>query len=590
MVLYDEAKFRPVTRYKPGVAGSIATKMPTVRRLILHTAVSGKASLFSQFNVPDTPTSHFYVLHDGTVEQYINTAFRSSANLSGNRDSVTVESQDVGGPFPVWDTRGSDVPAWTPKQVEALARLAAWVHVAHGVPLVLMPSSKPGTRGVGWHRQGIDPFRVTGGEVWSKAKGKVCPGDRRVDQVPKIIARAMKIAAEQTRDVPRTPMVVKPGPGGIKPPARPPDDRWKVGVRKPAYEAMGKRFLKWLTNDEIARAGDTYKPGPEYSAYDDFNVRKVQALMGDAPDPAGKAYLGPLQWARLFKRGRPAGAKLPAELTGRTPPQLGRKPPVKQHRPAKPGGGSGAAKKPTSTTVPKRPSKQQFDPGTRNAAFTAMGKRFLVWLKANEIHKAGAVYTPGPRFSVQDARNVRVIQALMGDKPDVDKPFFGPKQWRRLFLEGRPSGASVPAALRPGKRTRSGATSDGRTPVAGHRITTRFGKPGAWAAGEHTGVDLGSSGDDTIRCVGAGTVITADEVKGWGKRVIVRHSNGRFSWYCHLASIRVKKGQKVSRGTTLGVMGETGRAFGKHLHYQETTGGTGYFMYKRPTLLGFGGY
>lgn len=297
MALYNEAKFRPVTRFKPGVAGSVATKMPAPGRLILHTAVFDKTSMFSQFNVPKTPTSHFYVAHDGSVEQYIDTVFRSSANLKGNHDCITVESQDMGGPFPIWDTKGSDVPAWTRKQVEALARLAAWVHMAHGMPLELLPSSKAGTRGVGWHRQGIDPTRVPGGELWSESKGKVCPGDRRIAQIPGIVARAKEIAAQETRDVPRTAMVVRPV--GVKVPVRPADNHWKLGAREPAFEAMGKRFVAWLPNDEIARSGDTFRPGPVYSAFDDFNVRKIQALMGNAPDPAGKAYLGPLQWARL---------------------------------------------------------------------------------------------------------------------------------------------------------------------------------------------------------------------------------------------------------------------------------------------------
>jgi murein DD-endopeptidase MepM/ murein hydrolase activator NlpD len=574
MAVYHEATFRPVVRFQPGRPGSIAKKLAAPRRLILHTAVSGKTSLFDSFNVAGTPTAHFYVAHNGAVEQYIDTAFRSTANLDGNHDCITVESQDVGRPFPAWDTKGSDVPAWTPAQLEALADLAVWAHLTHGVPLTLLPSAKPRTRGVGWHRQGIDPTRVADGELWSKARGKVCPGDRRIAQIPGIVSRAAEIMAQQTSDV--EPASDSSG-GSV--PTRPADDRWKVGVRDAAFSEMGQRFLQWLPNDEIARSGSSYRPGPVYSEFDDFNVRKVQALMGNAPDPAGKAYLGPLQWGRLFAEDRPARAKLPRELAGTAPPQLRRK----EATPSKP--------KPTpAARVPKLPGKELFVPGAKNPAFTPMGERFLIWLTATEIHKAGRVYTPGPRYSIFDARNVRAVQALMGNKPDpVDAAFFGAKQWERLFRETRPKGAKLPPALRPGRSAANTSTPES-TPVTGQRITVKYGKPGSWAAGEHTGVDLGSDGDDTIRCVGTGTVFRADEVAGWGKRVVVKHPNGRFSWYCHLSSIKVKPGQKVSRGAALGVMGATGRAFGKHLHYQESTGGIGYYAYKRPIMLGFSGY
>ena len=64
-----------------------------------------------------------------------------------------------------------------------------------------MENSKPGQRGVGWHRLGIDsspPFqpgyRVHGGEHWSTSVGKACPGDRRIAQIKsEIIPRAQAI-------------------------------------------------------------------------------------------------------------------------------------------------------------------------------------------------------------------------------------------------------------------------------------------------------------------------------------------------------------------------------------------------------------
>ena len=187
--------WRPVDRYQSG-----SRKVPmTPRRLILHTAVSNATpSMHSYFQRDGVATSHFYVGRDGEVEQYIDTGFQSTANLEGNHDCITVET---------WDGYGtsywrSDVPPWTDAQVEALARLAAWCYTTHGIPLERLPSSRPGTRGVGWHRLGIDGNfpsgllggRVEGGERWSSAAGKVCPGDDRIRQtVNDIIPRALAL-------------------------------------------------------------------------------------------------------------------------------------------------------------------------------------------------------------------------------------------------------------------------------------------------------------------------------------------------------------------------------------------------------------
>lgn len=74
-----------------------------------------------------------------------------------------------------------------------------------------------------------------------------------------------------------------------------------------------------------------------------------------------------------------------------------------------------------------------------------------------------------------------------------------------------------------------------------------------------------------IYAVDGGTVV---EVRyggwnyGYGKLVRVDHGNGYRSLYAHLSSIKVKPGQKISRGQVLGNMGASGRAYGTHLHLE----------------------
>jgi hypothetical protein len=158
------------------------TSMARHRGVCCHVAVSEAASLFNYFNQPGNPTSHFYVRRDGTVEQYVDTQFRAPANLDGNSSLISVETQ--GG------VRNVDTEPWTSDQLDALARIAAWSNRIHGIPLVRMTNSLSATRGIGYHRLGIDPWRVSGGERWSLSYGKICPGAGKIAQIPRIITMA----------------------------------------------------------------------------------------------------------------------------------------------------------------------------------------------------------------------------------------------------------------------------------------------------------------------------------------------------------------------------------------------------------------
>lgn len=58
------------------------------------------------------------------------------------------------------------------------------------------------------------------------------------------------------------------------------------------------------------------------------------------------------------------------------------------------------------------------------------------------------------------------------------------------------------------------------------------------------------------------------EGMGYGNYVMIRHSNNYVTLYAHLASVAVKQGQKVSKGTIIGFMGNTGFSCGAHLHFE----------------------
>lgn len=179
MAWYPKAIRKPITRHD--------TPMARYRGICNHVAVSEGMSLFSYFNIPGNATSHFYVRKTGKVEQYVDTRFQAPANLQGNPSLISIETQ--GG------VHSAETEPWTPEQVQALAELHAWIHETHpSIPLVLMKDSKPSTYGVGYHKLGVDPYRVDDGELWSKSAGKICPGKEKISQIPTIIAKAKALA------------------------------------------------------------------------------------------------------------------------------------------------------------------------------------------------------------------------------------------------------------------------------------------------------------------------------------------------------------------------------------------------------------
>ena len=56
----------------------------------------------------------------------------------------------------------------------------------------------------------------------------------------------------------------------------------------------------------------------------------------------------------------------------------------------------------------------------------------------------------------------------------------------------------------------------------------------------------------------------------YGNYVKIKHDNGYYTLYAHMAynTVKVSKGQRVSKGQLLGFMGATGTAYGGHLHFE----------------------
>ena len=85
----------------------------------------------------------------------------------------------------------------------------------------------------------------------------------------------------------------------------------------------------------------------------------------------------------------------------------------------------------------------------------------------------------------------------------------------------------------------------------------------------HKGLDFSGPKGTKIFSTADGYVTLAKFSRnGYGNEVVIDHGFGYTTRYAHLNKILVQKGQKVSRGELIGLMGNTGRSTGTHLHYE----------------------
>lgn len=125
--------------------------------------------------------------------------------------------------------------------------------------------------------------------------------------------------------------------------------------------------------------------------------------------------------------------------------------------------------------------------------------------------------------------------------------------------------AAAPAAsARPDTAARLQMT----WPASG-TVTARFGE---WRGSHrHEGIDIGMLRTLRVRSVLAGKVQRTGYLsgyEGYGNVILLDLPGPYTALYAHLASIRVRAGQRVRKGQRLGLAGCTGSCSGTHLHFE----------------------
>ena len=102
-------------------------------------------------------------------------------------------------------------------------------------------------------------------------------------------------------------------------------------------------------------------------------------------------------------------------------------------------------------------------------------------------------------------------------------------------------------------------------------VTSSYGSRGGR---QHTGVDLDGNTGDPIYAVDDGVVTFSGWKSAYGYLVKLSHGNGVETWYGHCNKLHVEVGDVVSKGDKIADVGNTGRSYGSHLHFEVRVNGS----------------
>ncbi|MGK2320546.1 M23 family metallopeptidase [Gordonia rhizosphera] len=110
-------------------------------------------------------------------------------------------------------------------------------------------------------------------------------------------------------------------------------------------------------------------------------------------------------------------------------------------------------------------------------------------------------------------------------------------------------------------------------PVGQYQFTSTFAM--RWGS-FHGGIDMAAPLGTPIHAATDGVVIEAGPASGYGNWVQIRADDGTVTMYGHMASsgVLVQKGQHVTAGDVIALVGNQGFSTGPHLHFEVWKGGT----------------
>lgn len=218
----------------------------------------------------------------------------------------------------------------------------------------------------------------------------------------------------------------------------------------------------------------------------------------------------------------------------------------------------------------------QEQPATRLAARPAAASpaaEFRVKLAAALLPAAGqpqvggeyiAVYEEDPQGLIQETRDdFEEIHSIMDEM--IDSISSTITEARKVNTQR----ANLQAKQAQENKARLARTV--MWPTGSKIITSSFGyrsDPFKGVSAYHSGIDIAGSIGDPVYAALGGEVIAAERLGARGKYIAVRHDNGLETLYMHLDQMLVSPGEQIVKGQQIGMLGNTGRSTGPHLHFQ----------------------
>jgi murein DD-endopeptidase MepM/ murein hydrolase activator NlpD len=186
---------------------------------------------------------------------------------------------------------------------------------------------------------------------------------------------------------------------------------------------------------------------------------------------------------------------------------------------------------------------------------------------------AARVAAANRRQAAERQSNGPEVNSSSSDKGNADSG--GPSR-SSSSNQGSSDGSSGNGSGGTGSGSGGSSSGGGSAPVPGAVIGAHFGEYGSWSR-YHTGIDFRAGHGTPIRAVKAGVVLYAGNSGNWaGNHVAIKHADGKTTMSSHMSSMAVSAGQSVGAGQVIGSVGQTGRAFGAHLHFELYPAGVKY--------------
>ena len=184
-------------------------------------------------------------------------------------------------------------------------------------------------------------------------------------------------------------------------------------------------------------------------------------------------------------------------------------------------------------------------PGTYNLAIEAVGGDGRVLRQVRPVVVRAAKYktsrlTVPEEYVTPDPETLKRIQAEKVIKSQAFAHFIATPEWSGNFV--------APVSTEVSESYGTSRTFNGKL------------------ASVHRGLDFHAPTGTTVHASNAGEVVLARELFYEGNCVVVDHGLGFMTMYMHLSQFDVKEGDKVEKGQTIALSGDTGRATGPHLH------------------------